>query len=205
MLTSMGVIFVVAGGLIFAAVLIFWKSGENTKYRFVRLSLGNLLIHLMDGLITYVNTPDLAREGNPLVRRLGYGWGALFTANLIGFVMVVLCTWYFGRYEHVVMEADNMFDYFMKLFHGEDYKPIWFWYKWSRNYRSMLAMCGYGIYWGVTAGAPVFVIGWMLDMLNMYPVWWKSTWIAMGISIFAAFFSIYIWVRNEYNFSKKHT
>ena len=60
--------------LLLAALLIFWKPGVKTKYRFVRLSIGNALIHLMDGLVTFVNTPDLAMEGNPLVSKLGYGW-----------------------------------------------------------------------------------------------------------------------------------
>ena len=81
--------------LLLAALLIFWKPGVKTKYRFVRLSIGNALIHLMDGLVTFVNTPDLAMEGNPLVSKLGYGWGALFTANLIGFLIIVLSSWCF--------------------------------------------------------------------------------------------------------------
>lgn len=38
-----------------AAILIFWKAGEYTRGRFVRLCAGNLLIHLADGFITYVN------------------------------------------------------------------------------------------------------------------------------------------------------
>lgn len=54
----------------------------------------------------------------------------------------------------------------MKLFHGENYKPVWFWYKWSKNYRSMFAMCSYAFYWGMTAGASIFVIGWIMDMLD---------------------------------------
>ena len=66
-----GTILLTIAMLAFAAILIFWKPGKKTKYRFVRLSLGNLLIHLADGLVTYVNTPDLKREANPLVSRLG--------------------------------------------------------------------------------------------------------------------------------------
>ncbi len=68
-----GIIIFVMLGLFAAAMLIFWKPGVKTKYRFLRLSAGNLLIHLMDGFVTFVNTPDLAKEGNPLVSRLGYG------------------------------------------------------------------------------------------------------------------------------------
>lgn len=201
--TPAGILMIVIIVFIFSALLIFWKPRENTKYRFLRLSLGNLLIHLMDGLLTFFYTPDLAREGNPLVSRFGYGWGALFLANLIGFLFIVLCAWCFCRYEHISIESTGVFDYFMKLFHGENYKPVWFWYKWSNNYRSMCAMLGYGIYWGLTAAEPVFVIGWIFDMLNVYPSWWKSTWIATGIGMIVAFGCIYKWITDGYRYSKE--
>ena len=85
-----GIVIFVIAMLLLAAVMVLWKPGVKTKYRFIRLSAGNLLIHLMDGLVTFVNTPDLAREGNILVSRFGFGWGALFTANLLGFLVIVL-------------------------------------------------------------------------------------------------------------------
>ena len=126
----------VTGILMLALCLIFCKPGKRTTYRFIRLSAGNLLIHLMDGLITFVNTPDLKREWNPLVRIWGFGWEALFAANLIGFVFIVLATWYFGKYEHISIPSKNMFDYYMKLFYGENYKPIWVLYKHCLLYTS---------------------------------------------------------------------
>ena len=88
-------IYFVAGMLLLALCLVFSRPGHKSWYRFIRLSVGNLLIHLMDGLVTYVNTPDLKREWNPLVRIWGFGWEALFIANFIGFILIVLATWYF--------------------------------------------------------------------------------------------------------------
>lgn len=201
---TISIVSFVVAVLILAATLIFWKPGQKTKYRFIRLSLGNLLIHLMDGFITFVNTPDLTREANPLVSKLGYGWGALFLANLIGFFFIVLCAWCFCKYEHIPIKSVSTFDYFMKLFHGENYKPVWFWYKWSKNYRSMFAMCSYAFYWGMTAGASIFVIGWIMDMLDIYPFWWDSTWIAMGICILVCFICIYKWTRDGYKLGIEH-
>lgn len=193
-----GTILLTIAMLAFAAILIFWKPGKKTKYRFVRLSLGNLLIHLADGLVTYVNTPDLKREANPLVSRLGLGWGALFGANLIILIFIVLCAWCFCRYEHIHLEAAGMFDYFMKLLHGEGYKPIWFWYKKPGNRRSMCAISGYGVYWGLTAGALVPVIGWILVMLDAHPSWWNSMWISYGVGIVVCFSCMYKWTRDGY-------
>lgn len=198
---TIGIVVFVTAVLLLAAALILWKPGVKTKYRFVRLSIGNLLIHLMDGLITFVNTPDLAREGNPLVSRLGLGWGALFTANLIGFLLVVLTAWNFNRYEHVKIPSHSVFDYYMKLFYGENYKPIWYWYKISKNFRSNFARASYALYWGWTAGAPIFVIGWLLEMLNIRLWWWRSARIAVIVGVGVALICLYRWCREGYRLS----
>lgn len=193
-----GIIIFVTAALVLAAFLALWKPGVRTKYRFIRLSAANLLIHLMDGLITFVNTPNLSMEGNILVRRFGLGWGALFTVNLIFFILIVLAAWCFNKYEHVPIYANGVFDYYMKLLYGENYKPSWFWYKFSRNYRSKAAMASYSLYWGLTAGAPVFVIGWILHMLDAAPRWWHNQWIAVIIGIGVAYISMYRWLKEGY-------
>ena len=198
---KIGIIIFVIAVLALAGCMVLWKPKVRTKYRFIRLSIGNLLIHLMDGLVTFVNTPNLAREGNILVRRFGMGWGALFTANFIGFILIVLMTWCFNRYEHVQIPSKSVFDYYMKLLYGEDYKPKWFWYKISKNFRPKFAMYSYGLYWGLTAGSPAFVIGWIWDMLGIRLPWWRSTWIAFFISILVAFGCIYKWAEEGYKLS----
>ncbi|MCI9295916.1 MAG: hypothetical protein HFI10_00625 [Lachnospiraceae bacterium] len=188
----------VTGILMLALCLIFCKPGKRTKYRFIRLSAGNLLIHLMDGLITFVNTPDLKREWNPLVRIWGFGWEALFAANLIGFVFIVLATWYFGKYEHISIPSKNMFDYYMKLFYGENYKPIWVLYKHSKNWKSQFALIGYACYWGVTIGALFPVIGWIWDMLDVDIPWWHSAYLSMGVGVVIALYQCCVWTREGY-------
>ena len=197
------IILFVTAVLVLALCLVFWKPGKNTRFRFIRLSAGNLLIHLMDGLVTYVNTPDLEREWNPLVRVLGFGWEALFIANAAGFVLVVFATWYFGRYEHVSLPSKNMFDYYMKLFYGEDYKPVWVLYKHSRNRRSQLALIGYACYWGLTVGAVIPVVGWFWYMLDIRIFWWHSAYLGAGVSLAVTYLALYLWVKEGYQKQEK--
>lgn len=191
-------IWFVAGMLLLALCLVFCKTGRKTRYRFIRLSAGNLLIHLMDGLVTYVNTPDLGREWNPLVRVLGFGWEALIMANLVGFVLIVLATWYFGRYEHVSIPSKNVFDYYMKLFYGENYKPVWVLYKPSKNWKSQFALIGYACYWGLTVGAVIPVVGWIWYMLDIDIPWWHSAYLSAGMGAAIALVQCYVWAREGY-------
>lgn len=184
--------------LLLALFLVFWKPGRSTKYRFIRLSMGNLLIHLMDGLVTFVNTPDLRNEWNPLVRVWGFGWEALVTANLIGFVLILLASWYFGKYEYPCIPAKSVFDYYMKLFYGEGYKPVWFWYKFSKNLRAQCAMIGYGLYWGLTVGAVIPVVGWFWYMLDIDIPWWHSAYLSVGVAVVVGLFQIYVWAKKGY-------
>lgn len=195
-------IYFVAGMSILALCLVFYRPGKRSRFRFVRLSIGNLLIHLMDGLMTYANTPDLGREWNPLVRVLGFGWEALFIANLAGFILIVLATWYFGKYEHVSIPSRNIFDYYMKLFYGENYKPSWFWLKYSKNWRSQAAMIGYACYWGLTVGAVIPVVGWIWYMLDIRIFWWHSAYLSVGTGVVITFFALYLWVREGYRKQK---
>lgn len=188
----------ITGVLVLALCLAFCRPGKKSRFRFVRLSAGNLLIHLMDGLVTYVNTPDLGKEWNPLVRVWGFGWESLFIANLIGFVLIVLATWHFGKYEHVKIPSKNMFDYYMKLFYGENYKLVWVLYKHSRNWCSQFALIGYACYWGLTVGAVIPVVGWFWYMLDIDIPWWHSAYLSVGVSVAVAFCALYLWVREGY-------
>jgi hypothetical protein len=58
------------------------------KLKFWSLIIILILLVFADGLLTFFNTPDLSMEGNPLVAKLGLGWGALAVANIIVFAFV---------------------------------------------------------------------------------------------------------------------
>ncbi len=47
------------------------------KLKFWILITIYVLLMLADGLLTFINTPDLSMEANPLVANLGLGWVAL--------------------------------------------------------------------------------------------------------------------------------
>lgn len=113
------------------------------KYRWIWVSALYLILCLFDGLLTYINTPDLKMEANPLVKYLGLGWGALFFANAIGLLIFILAARGMYSYQFEQIEAKGFFDYYMKLFFGENYKPSWFWYKFVKNRKAFWGMLCY--------------------------------------------------------------
>ena len=70
------------------------------KARFWILIAIYLLLAFADGALTYINTPDLSLEGNPLVAKLGLGWGALAIANVAVFALFFTASYYsFFKYK----------------------------------------------------------------------------------------------------------
>jgi positive regulator of sigma E activity len=53
-----------------------------------------LIVAFADGIFTYINTPDLSMEGNPLVSKFGLGWTALAIANIITFILFFALAYY---------------------------------------------------------------------------------------------------------------
>lgn len=68
---------------------------NNPRREFWFFSLSLIALRLADVGITYVVTPDLRWEINPLVSLAGLGWLALIVANVLG-VAVVIVLFYFS-------------------------------------------------------------------------------------------------------------
>ena len=67
---------------------------NNPRREFWFFSLSLIALRLADVGITYVVTPDLRWEINPLVSLAGLGWLALIVANIVGVAVVVLLLYF---------------------------------------------------------------------------------------------------------------
>ena len=95
-----------------------------------------VILMLADGFLTFINTPDLSMEANPLVLYLGLGWGALFIANLLGFIFFAWITWYtFIKYETVYTDETKITHYVSQLYYERPDKFAWVLYKFPKNGR----------------------------------------------------------------------
>ena len=100
-----------------------------------------------DFIITYIGTPDLKHESNPIVSVYGFGWGAMLTANLVIFVMYAVLAYYtFIRFERSVIQCGGFRQYYSILCFGRPGSFMRTLYKMPSNkdyWRYMMACTGY--------------------------------------------------------------
>ena len=95
------------------------------KVKFWILIATYLLLAFADGALTYINTPDLSAEGNPLVAQLGLGWGALATANIVIFILFFTAAYYsFFKYQTKYTNETKFTAYCSQITFG---RPDKFW------------------------------------------------------------------------------
>ena len=67
----------------------------NSKKKMFYITCGAyLLTIILDLLFTYIATPNLLLEGNPLYDSFNFGWTGLIAINVITFIGYVLMSYY---------------------------------------------------------------------------------------------------------------
>ena len=95
------------------------------KLKFWGLILILVLLAFADGLLTFINTPDLSMEGNPLVAKLGLGWGALAIANVFVFVLIFIVAYYsYFKYKTIYTNETKYTAYCSQIIYD---RPDMFW------------------------------------------------------------------------------
>ena len=106
------------------------KTRLSKKIQFVLFSIITLIIGLFDMLSTYIGTPDLSSEANPIVNKFGGGWIALILVNVI-LISVFIALYYYSfiKFKPDLIECDNFKQYMSMLYFGRLDKFIWTLYK----------------------------------------------------------------------------
>lgn len=120
-----------------------------------------LILTLDSGILTIYNNPDVSMQTNPLVTKFHLGWGAIITANVIVLaVLFFLCRYTFDKYETIVADVPNLRAYISQMFYNRPDKFSWFWYKFPKNKKPMIAMSGYAFIYALIGGAAVHSAEW---------------------------------------------
>lgn len=69
-------------------------KNQHQRVKAAILTVLFTLLTMSDIFLTWLNTPDLSREANPLVANLGYGWPVLIGVNLLAVIAYALLVHY---------------------------------------------------------------------------------------------------------------
>lgn len=125
----------------------------------------NLALALADGALTYIGTPDLALEGNPLVRVWGFGWPALLIANALALALYFAGTWYtYAKYQSAVFPGATFREYISLLYFNDKNKFWKIFYGIPKNWKPVGAWFGYAFSFCAPFSRAYLVLDWIFAL-----------------------------------------
>lgn len=121
-----------------------------------------LLLTVADMSVTYLGTPTLIMEANPVVSHLGAGWGGLIVSNLITLVIYAVLVWY--SYVIYILPPSSATSWKEYLKETDQYKPV----------GSFFAMVGYALGWSMIISRLIPVGEWLILLSPLSVDWYWS-------------------------------
>lgn len=172
-----------------------------------------LCLTVLDIGLTFLATPDLTDEGNPISMVFKFGWFALMLANMFAVaVFAVFAHISFDRYKTPVFTADNFFEFYLMLFYNTKTMVVKPMFKLPKNWMPFWAMISFSACIALLAGRVVVVLEWIAILLgqeySMYfmirqhvPFGRTDIW----VFILAFLVSTLVWMQKEFKKIRKHT
>lgn len=163
------------------------------KVKFWILIAIYLILAFADGALTYINTPDLSREGNPLVAELGLGWGALIIANIAVFALFFAASYYnYYKYQTVFTKETKYTRYWSQITFD---RPDMFWkgfILFPKHIKPYIAAYGFAILPAAIIARLILVLEWLATTFNVagkyqyYYYYFKQTYFFGRLDVVAA-------------------
>jgi len=153
------------------------KIKQSNKIIFLLFVVLNIIMFIADIVFTYIGSPDLLIEGNPLVYVFGLGWKSLIITSIIFLIIIIVLLYYFFfRFNRVVIQCEGIKQYISMLFYNLPDKFIWTLYKFPNNKIGLsyfLASLGCVLAIVIPIGKLFAVFLWIgvinnLEILNIY-------------------------------------
>ncbi|MBR4863378.1 MAG: hypothetical protein IKU07_02280 [Oscillospiraceae bacterium] len=177
------------------------------KIKFWILIAVYLLLAFADGALTYINTPDLSLEGNPLVAKLGLGWGALAIANIAVFILYFFTAYYcYFKYTTVYTKETKYTRYFSQIIFD---RPDMFWkgaFLLPKRWKPFIAATGFALLYSGIVARLILVLEWLaitLDLPGSYHYFiFEDTYFFGRLDVIAgalvALFCVFYWFYLEF-------
>lgn len=140
----------------------------KTRIEFWSLSSSLIFLRTMDAYLTYIITPDLRFEANPLVMFWNQGWSALFLVNFFAVLLSILLLYFSIKYpsDSHPLEPDYTFQGFISHYLYNDktsFHKIYFVPPYNK--KVILSFCGF-LFVRVLIGWSIIVVIHNLAILN---------------------------------------
>ena len=175
------------------------------KLKFWSLIIILILLVFADGLLTFINTPDLSMEANPLVAKLGLGWGALAVVNIIVFAFVFITAHYsYFRYKTVYTNETKFTAYCSQIIYD---RPDMFWKgRVPKHITPYIAGLGFSVLYALIIARAILVFEWLCITFNA--TWtnayftFRNTYCFGRVDLFVAMFfaiiCVFFWFYKEF-------
>lgn len=172
----------------------------------------NLLLTLTDGLLTYIGTPDLRFESNPLISFFGLGWSSLILSNILWFAFFALCAYFtLVKYQSPRFNVNSFQEYISMLFYNRPDKFIWSWYRLPKNWKPYLSAGGFAFMLTLPITRLIAILEWtfrlthspldsLVSSLSMQLPFYR---LDLLVAVMVVLFSFSFWMVKEYNRNKK--
>ena len=144
-------------------------SKKTRRRNFILVSASNLIVAFLDLALTYIGTPTLTLEGNPLITELSLGWPALICINLIVSAGLVWMAYYAHiKYKTPYSEERDIKRFINDITYGDPDINSYAGIKWPKIWGPQIAcLC-----WAVTIAVPIarmlIVLEWILIDFRIY-------------------------------------
>ncbi|MBE6747602.1 MAG: hypothetical protein E7557_00025 [Ruminococcaceae bacterium] len=184
----------------------------NNKQGFIFSVSAYLVVTFLDLYFTFIATPDLELEGNPLYNVLFFGWTGLITINVISYLFYCLIAYYaFIGYKRPITNETDLRKYLAFISYGDADKYSAMMWKFPKYWAPQIAcLC-----WSVAVILPfarlLIVIVWFLLILDIDATLFFNivASIPMGridfvVAILGAWILSFIWIQKEFKLNLKN-
>ena len=168
-----------------------------------------LLTIILDLLFTYIATPNLLLEGNPLYDMMNFGWSGLIIINVVTFIGYVLMAYYaFIKYKPPVTNETDLKRYLAHINYGDPDKYVPMMWKLPKNWGPQTAcLC-----WSIVCVLPfcrmIIVLEWFLMIIGFRNIVTETfftivTLFPMGridivLAVIGAWILSFVWIKKEF-------
>lgn len=184
----------------------------NNKKAFVFSIISYLVVTVLDLYLTYLGTPNLLLEGNPLYNKIFFTWTGLIVLNVVTYIFYCLLSYFgFVAYKRPITNETDLRKYLSYISFGDANKYSTMMWKLPKYWAPQVAcLC-----WSVSVILPfarlLIVIVWFCLLLGIdAPLFFNIvTLIPMGridfvVAILGAWILSFVWIHKEFKLNLKN-